>query len=96
MIGSLGSGGSGVREVDDTIRELRKENFNLKLRIYFLEERLGSSSKLNIQAGSKDELIQVYQVLSNCEFFNRFTYEKISHSQSQNNFSRHKCKHNYF
>ena len=63
MIGSLGSGGSGVREVDDTIRELRKENFNLKLRIYFLEERLGSSSKLNIQAGSKDELIQVYQVV---------------------------------
>ena len=32
---------SGVREVDDTVRELRKENFNLKLRIYFLEERLG-------------------------------------------------------
>ena len=32
---------SGVREVDDTVRDLRKENFNLKLRIYFLEERLG-------------------------------------------------------
>ena len=41
LIGSLGSGTSGVREVDDTVRELRKENFNLKLRIYFLEERLG-------------------------------------------------------
>ena len=70
MIGSLGSGGSGVREVDDTIRELRKENFNLKLRIYFLEERLGSSSKLNIQAGSKDELIQVYQVV----FFSKWMF----------------------
>ena len=51
MIGSLGSGGSGVREVDDTIRELRKENFNLKLRIFFLEERLGQGKKT-----SADEL----------------------------------------
>ena len=51
--------GSDVKEVDDTIRELRKENFNLKLRIYFLEERLGSSSKWNIQSGSKEELVQV-------------------------------------
>ena len=48
-----------MKEVDDTIRELRKENFNLKLRIYFLEERLGSSSKWNIQSGSKEELVQV-------------------------------------
>ena len=44
LIGSLGSG-SGVREVDDTVRDLRKENFNLKLRIYFLEERLGKKKK---------------------------------------------------
>ena len=33
-----------MREADDTIRDLRKENFNLKLRIYFLDERLGSKS----------------------------------------------------
>ena len=46
LIGSLGSG-SGVREVDDTVRDLRKENFNLKLRIYFLEERLGKHMYLH-------------------------------------------------
>jgi len=38
--GSFGSaggpGGRSIREIDDTVRELRKENFNLKLRIYFL------------------------------------------------------------
>merc|ERR550532_2269797 len=57
LIGSLGSGTSGVREVDDTVRELRKENFNLKLRIYFLEERLGSSNSRwsTAQVGSKEE-----------------------------------------
>ena len=42
VLGSLASG--GVREADDTIRDLRKENFNLKLRIYFLDERLGSGA----------------------------------------------------
>jgi hypothetical protein len=43
--GSTGAAGGGrsLREFDETVRELRKENFNLKLRIYFLEERLGSS-----------------------------------------------------
>ena len=48
--------------MDDTIRELRKENFNLKLRIYFLEERLGSSTKWNIQSGSKEEIVQVSRI----------------------------------
>lgn len=58
LIGSLSSG-TGVREVDDTIRDLRKENFNLKLRIYFLEERLGSSSRWSTaQSGSREELLQ--------------------------------------
>lgn len=58
LIGSLSSG-TGVREVDDTIRDLRKENFNLKLRIYFLEERLGSSSRWSsAQSGSREELLQ--------------------------------------
>lgn len=57
MIGSVGNGG-GVREVDDTMRDLKKENFNLKLRIYFLEERLGSSSRLSMASNSKEDLIQ--------------------------------------
>ena len=43
MSSGLGSGSSGsslltMREYDETMRDLRKENFNLKLRIYFLEE----------------------------------------------------------
>ena len=38
------SSGKTVREYDESFRELRKENFNLKLRIYFLEERLGSAA----------------------------------------------------
>lgn len=36
---SLNSWNQNSREYDDTLRLLRKENFNLKLRIYFLEER---------------------------------------------------------
>ncbi len=57
LIGSLGSG-SGVREVDDTIRDLRKENFNLKLRIYFLEERLSSSTRLRASEAAGEEVLQ--------------------------------------
>ena len=47
LCGSAGGGGSGsaggrtMREDDEGLRDLKKENFNLKLRIYFLEERLG-------------------------------------------------------
>lgn len=47
-----------MREYDETIKDLRKENFNLKLRIYFLEERLGTSSRLNATGAAKEELIQ--------------------------------------
>ena len=55
---SIGSSGSiGVREYDGAIRDLKKENFNLKLRIYFLEERLGTA-RIVAQAGSKEELVQ--------------------------------------
>lgn len=29
-----------VRDYEDSVREMKKENFNLKLKIFFLEERL--------------------------------------------------------
>ena len=62
MSSGLGSSSSGsslltMREYDETMRDLRKENFNLKLRIYFLEERLGTA-RLVAAAGSKEELVQ--------------------------------------
>jgi len=38
-----------MKEYEELLGSLRKENFNLKLRIYFLEERMG---KLN---GIKDK-----------------------------------------
>ena len=46
LCGSAGGGGGSaggrtMREYDEGLRDLKKENFNLKLRIYFLEERLG-------------------------------------------------------
>ena len=34
-----------MRDYDDGFKEMKKENFNLKLRIFFLEERLGSGKK---------------------------------------------------
>ena len=48
--GIIGSGpgiiGSGrtMKEYEDKLCALQKENFNLKLRIYFLEERMGITS----------------------------------------------------
>jgi len=48
---SLGTPTHSIRDYDESQREIKKENFNLKLRIFFLEERLAlgeenSSDKL--------------------------------------------------
>ncbi len=53
--GGGGGGGRTVREMEESARELKKENFNLKLRIYFLEERLGATSA-GSRPGSKEEM----------------------------------------
>lgn len=56
-----------LRDFDETLRSLRKENFNLKLRIFFLEERSaqaqngtastsGSLSKLHGEEISKQNI----------------------------------------
>jgi len=36
----LGTPGRTIRDYDESLKEIKKENFNLKLRIFFLEERL--------------------------------------------------------
>jgi len=33
-----------MKEYEDQLSQLKKENFNLKLQIYFLEERMGHTS----------------------------------------------------
>ena len=43
--------GKTMRDYDESFKEMKKENFNLKLRIFFLEERLGQGKKT-----SADEL----------------------------------------
>lgn len=54
--------GRSFRDFDEKIRILKKENFNLKLRIFFLEERLqiGSNNLMtNINTkGSDDDNFQ--------------------------------------
>ena len=62
---SLGTPAHSIRDYDESQREIKKENFNLKLRIYFLEERLAlgeenSSDKLlasNIDLKVKKKLL---------------------------------------
>ena len=39
-------GGRTMRDYEESFKEMRKENFNLKLRIFFLEERMGIGKKL--------------------------------------------------
>lgn len=39
--------GRSVKEYDEQLTALKKENFNLKLRIYFLEERMGPTFRLD-------------------------------------------------
>ncbi|WP_323174820.1 centrosomin N-terminal motif 1-containing protein, partial [Natrialba sp. PRR66] len=35
--------GRSVKEFEEQLASLKKENFNLKIRIYFLEERMGAN-----------------------------------------------------
>ena len=46
--GSLGTPGRTMRDYDETFKEMKKENFNLKLRIFFLEvsQRVGQGQKV--------------------------------------------------
>ena len=66
---SGGPGGRTVRELDDGMRELKKENFNLKLRIYFLEERLGSRTAAAAGGASSSSASRVEELeLANADF----------------------------
>lgn len=44
--------GHSIKEFEEQLSNLRKENFNLKLRIYFLEERMGA----NLNADNETDL----------------------------------------
>jgi hypothetical protein len=46
--------GRTMKEYEDQLSQLKKENFNLKLRIYFLEERMGHMSS----ADDKDDPVK--------------------------------------
>jgi len=46
---SAGTPGKSMKDYDEGFKEMKKENFNLKLRIFFLEERLGLGKKTNAQ-----------------------------------------------
>jgi centrosomin len=49
--------GRSLREVEEQMAALRKENFNLKLRIYFLEEKPSSNSSMeNVDAFHKQNI----------------------------------------
>lgn len=39
--------GRSVKEFEEQLTNLKKENFNLKLRIYFLEEKMGTNFTLD-------------------------------------------------
>lgn len=55
------SQGRSLREYDEKLRVLQKENFNLKLRLFFLEEKSPTGASGNavngaVKAPSEDEL----------------------------------------
>lgn len=58
--GSSGNGGVGygrsMKEYEDQLSNLKKENFNLKLRIFFLEERMGVSSADKTESAVKTNI----------------------------------------
>ncbi|XP_011314286.1 centrosomin isoform X2 [Fopius arisanus] len=70
-----GHAGRTIKDYEDQLGILQKENFNLKLRVYFLEEKMGISSadentikkniELNVELESlKKDLIEKQELLS--------------------------------
>ncbi|XP_076643396.1 phosphodiesterase 4D interacting protein centrosomin isoform X3 [Halictus rubicundus] len=75
VIGTRDRGGRTMKDYEDQLEALKKENFNLKLRIYFLEERMGITSvdenaiKKNIELkveneSLRKELVEKQELLS--------------------------------
>ena len=57
--------GKTMRDYDDTFKEMKKENFNLKLRIFFLEERLGTGKKTSAEELANSNLeLKVWKELT--------------------------------
>ncbi|XP_043275851.1 centrosomin isoform X2 [Venturia canescens] len=64
----IGTGGRTMKEYEDQLEALKKENFNLKLRIYFLEDRMGVTAadedpvKKNIELKVEIESLRKEQI----------------------------------
>lgn len=59
--------GRSVKEFEEQLTNLRKENFNLKLRIYFLEERMGPNYNLDKESAVKKNVELMVCVVNKCE-----------------------------
>nr|XP_034190787.1 centrosomin isoform X2 [Osmia lignaria] len=97
VIGTRDGGGIGrtMKEYEDQLEALKKENFNLKLRIYFLEERMGITSadenaiKKNIELkveieSLRKELLEKQELLSQAaKAFELIEEQKEASSRNQ-------------
>ncbi|KOC62941.1 Centrosomin [Habropoda laboriosa] len=87
--------GRTMKEYEDQLEALKKENFNLKLRIYFLEERMGITSadenaiKKNIELkveieSLRQELVEKQELLSQAaKAFELIEEQKEASSRNQ-------------
>nr|XP_012143776.1 PREDICTED: centrosomin isoform X3 [Megachile rotundata] len=97
VIGTRDGAGIGrtMKEYEDQLEALKKENFNLKLRIYFLEERMGITSadenaiKKNIELkveieSLRKELLEKQELLSQAaKAFELIEEQKEASSRNQ-------------
>ena len=70
-----------MRDYDESFKEMKKENFNLKLRIFFLEERLGQGKKTSVEdmANSNLELKVRLVIIHTLSMICFFCHNSISH-----------------
>lgn len=78
------SEGQSLREFDEKLQSLQKENFNLKLRIFFLEERKenggGGINSSNATTKCNDDDVAKYNI--DLKVFSKCTRMSISFSFS--------------
>merc|ERR1712227_137372 len=83
---SIPSSSFSVKEDMSKIKSLQKENFDLKLRIYLLEERIGgrkTCKHANNESDAEKQLLECRQSLQNCINLVEEAANQIEHLENE-------------
>lgn len=74
---SLATGGRTIKDYEDQLGALQKENFQLKLRIYFLEEKMGILGLGTADENAVKKNIELKVCILNIACYNLKLYNRV-------------------